>query len=80
MANQKLFNDFMLSCCVSIIVSTMNHNGPLFKEHLAVNKLTCMEITMLVDNHEYVRKLCLCELSGVKQLYGRCFQPRQENH
>lgn len=37
---------------------------PLFKTAFAVNKLTCVQIITLVDNHEYMRKLCLCAMSG----------------
>lgn len=47
-----------------IIVLIVNHRIPLFKTGFAVNKLTCVQIMILVDNHEYVRKLCLCAMSG----------------
>lgn len=41
----------------------MNHKIPLFKTVFAVNKSTCVQIMILVDNHEYVRKPILCAMS-----------------
>lgn len=55
-----------------LIVSTVTHKVPLVKEGLAVDKLSCIEIMMLDDNHEYFRKLfCVRDVNQIKWLYGR---------